>query len=82
MIWYAGAILILLFALIFKLSLLAYAMYALLAVLLVSRWLTRSWAASLSAKRQVDKLEAEVGETISVELTIENQGKQIGRARV
>ena len=51
MIWYAGAILILLFALIFKLGLLAYAMYALLGVLLVSRWLTRSWAASLSAKR-------------------------------
>jgi uncharacterized repeat protein (TIGR01451 family) len=50
-------------------------MYALLGVLLVSRWLTRSWAASLSAKRQVDKLAAEVGETISVELTIENQGK-------
>ena len=75
MIWYAGAILILLFALIFKLSLLAYAMYALLGVMLVSRWLTRSWAGSLSAKRQVDKLEAEVGETISVELTIENQGK-------
>lgn len=75
MIWYAGAILILLFALIFKLSLLAYAMYALLGVMLVSRYLTRSWAASLSAKRQVDKLEAEVGETISVELTIENQGK-------
>ncbi len=75
MIWYAGAILILLFALIFKLSLLAYAMYALLAVMLVSRWLTRSWAASLSAKRQVDKLAAEVGDTISVELTIENHGK-------
>lgn len=75
MIWYAGAILILLFALIFKLSLLAYAMYALLGVLLVSRWLTRSWAASLSAKRTVDKLAAEVGQTVSVELTIENTGK-------
>lgn len=75
MIWYAGAILILLFALLFKLSLLAYAMYALLGVLLVSRYLTRSWAASLSAKRQVDKLAAEVGDTVSVELTIENAGK-------
>ena len=75
MIWYAGAILILLFALIFKLSLLAYAMYALLGVLLVSRWLTRSWAASLSARRTVDKLAAEVGQTVSVELTIENAGK-------
>lgn len=75
MIWYAGAILILLFALIFKLSLLAYAMYALLGVLLVSRWLTRSWAASLSARRTVDKLAAEVGQTVSVELTFENAGK-------
>ena len=75
MIWYAGAILILLIALIFKLSLLAYAMYALLGVLLVSRYLTRSWAGSLTARRQVDKLAAEVGDRVSVELTIENQGK-------
>src|SRR5678815_5502713 len=75
MIWYAGAILILLFALVFKLSLLAYAMYALLGVMLVSRYLTRSWAASLSAKRQMDKHRAEVGESVAVELTVENAGK-------
>jgi uncharacterized repeat protein (TIGR01451 family) len=75
MIWYAGAILILIIALIFKLSLLAYAMYALLGVMLVSRYLTRSWAGSLAARRQCDKLAAEVGDTVSVILTIENQGK-------
>ena len=40
MIWWAGAILLLLVAVVFNLSLLAYAMYALLAVLVVSHYLS------------------------------------------
>ena len=45
--WYAGAIVILAAALALGLGLLAYAMYVLLAMLLVSRLLARSWAGSL-----------------------------------
>ena len=41
--WFAAAILLLLAALAFGLSLPAYAMYALLGIMLVSRWLARSW---------------------------------------
>ena len=47
--WYAGAILLLAIAILFGFDLLAYAMYVLLAVLLVSRFLTRNWAESILA---------------------------------
>ena len=40
--WFAAAILLLLAVLAFGLSLPAYAMYSLLGILLVSRWLARS----------------------------------------
>ena len=51
MIWPAAIVLILIVALIFRLGLLMYAMYALLGVLLVSRYLTYRWAAALTASR-------------------------------
>ena len=51
--WLISAILLLLLALIFDFGLLAYAMYTLLGVLLVSRFLTRRWAESLAATSAV-----------------------------
>jgi uncharacterized repeat protein (TIGR01451 family) len=74
MIWIAAALLILVFALLFQMSLLAYAMYALLAVIFLSRYLTRHWAANLSAHRECSRLEARVGDTVAVVVTIENHG--------
>ncbi len=50
--WYAGAILVLCVALVFQLGLLAYAMYALLAMLTISRFLARAWTENLSATRE------------------------------
>jgi uncharacterized protein (DUF58 family) len=73
--WFAGAILILLVALAFGFDLLAYSMYALLAVMLVSRFLTRQWAESLDATRQCSRLSAEVGENVSVIVTLKNSGR-------
>ena len=70
--WFVGAILILLLALIFDFGLLAYAMYALLGVLVVSRWLTRNWAESLSATRECNRLTAQVGETVAVVVRVTN----------
>lgn len=72
--WFVGAVLLLLFALVFNLPLLAYAMYALLGIMLVSRWLSRVWANKLTAHRQCDRLTARVGETVPVAVTIENTG--------
>jgi uncharacterized protein (DUF58 family) len=75
MLWWAGVILLLLVAVVFDLGLLAYAMYVLLAVMLVSRFLTRSWADSLSAKRECNKLSAEIGDNVAVVVTLQNSGQ-------
>jgi uncharacterized protein (DUF58 family) len=72
--WFVGALVLLLIAVVFNLPLLAYAMYALLGIMVASRLLARSWAASLRASRQCDRLTAQVGETIPVSVTVENTG--------
>ena len=50
--WFLGAIVLLTIALVFHLGLLAYAMYTLLGVMLLSRFLARTWAEHLSAKSE------------------------------
>jgi uncharacterized repeat protein (TIGR01451 family) len=74
MIWWASAILLLLIAVIFDLGLLAYAMYVLLAVMLVSRFLTRRWTESVRASRECNRLAAEIGDTVAVVITLQNTG--------
>jgi uncharacterized repeat protein (TIGR01451 family) len=74
MIWWAGVILLLLIAIVFDLGLLAYAMYVLIAVMLVSRFLTRRWSESLSAGRQCNRLAAEIGDNVAVVITLQNTG--------
>lgn len=75
MIWFAAALLLLVFALLLQLSLLAYAMYTLLAILLVSRWLTRRWAEALVAERQTSATSAHLGETVAVVIRLRNQAR-------
>jgi uncharacterized protein (DUF58 family) len=75
MIWYAAAILLVLVAWLFQLSLLSYAIYVLVAVLFVSRYLAKTWIESVQAGRICSATQAEVGETISVVLNIENRGQ-------
>lgn len=72
--WFLGACLLLLVALVFNLGLLAYAMYALLGVMLVSRFLTRTWAESLSAERECNRVSANVGDMVAVVIRVENSG--------
>ena len=74
MAWFVGALLLLAIALALGLGLMAFAMYALLTVLLLSRWLARSWAEGLEAGRECNRLSAEVGETVAVVVTIQNCG--------
>src|SRR5262245_49702064 len=73
--WLAGAILLLILAILFGLDLLAYAMYVLLAVMLVSRFLTRNWSESLVASRECNRLTAEIGENVAVVVTLKNTGR-------
>ncbi len=72
--WYAGATLLLVVALVFGLGLLAYAMYALLGVMALSRLLSRVWAASLSATRECNRFSVHVGDTVAVVIAVENAG--------
>lgn len=72
--WIVAAVLILLTALLFDLGLLAYAMYALLAVILVSRMLTHLWAEKLTATRECNQLTARVGDSVAVVITVRNEG--------
>ncbi|MHB1422482.1 MAG: DUF58 domain-containing protein [Gemmataceae bacterium] len=72
--WFIGALLLLLAALLLESSLLAYAMYVLLGLLLLSRWLARSWIGSLSATRTCKQLTAEIGDRVSVHLSVTNNG--------
>jgi len=73
--WLAGAILLLVFAILFGLDLLAYAMYVLLAVMLVSRLMTRNWAESLVATRECNRLTAEIGDQVAVVVALQNTGR-------
>ncbi len=72
--WFLGAALLLLAALVLDAGLLAYAMYVLLGLLVVSRLLARSWTGNLTAGRACDRLAAEVGETVAVDVTVQNTG--------
>jgi uncharacterized protein (DUF58 family) len=72
--WFVAAMLILLAALAFGLSLLAYAMYALLGVMLVSRWLAWYWVHNLSAVRECNRYAVNEGDMVAVVIELENAG--------
>ena len=72
--WFLGAVLVLVIALALNLGLLAYAMYALLGVMLLSRFLARAWSDNLDARRECNRLTASVGQDVAVVITVENRG--------
>lgn len=72
--WLVAAIFLLLIALAFDFGLLAYAMYALLGVMVLSRWLADSWSAHLTATRETNRDRVEIGDTIAVVVKLENSG--------
>ncbi len=72
--WFLGAIVLLLAALLLQSGLLAYAMYVLLAVMVVSRLLARKWLGKVRASRSCDRATAEIGDFLDVAITIHNSG--------
>jgi uncharacterized protein (DUF58 family) len=72
--WFLGVILMLLAALVLQSSLLAYAMYVMLAVMVISRFLARNWIQHLSASRECGQLTAEAGDTVAVNVAVQNRG--------
>ena len=72
--WYFWTVGLLALSLVFGLGLLTYAMYVLLAVMLISRLLARSWTENLTAERECNRTTANVGDTVAVVVTIRNHG--------
>jgi len=73
--WYAGALMVLVVALFFGLGALAFAMYVLLAMLVVSRLLARHWIENLSALRECSRLTAQIGDRVAVIVEIHNRSR-------
>lgn len=71
--WLGAAILILLVALSFQLGMLAYAMYSLVGIILLSRFLTSRWSDSVSAERELNRMEADTGAIVAIVATIRNE---------
>jgi len=71
--WLIGAIFLLLIAILLDFGLLAYAMYALLGVMVLSRWLADSWSAHLSATRETNRERVEIGNSVAVVIHLENK---------
>ena len=72
--WFAAIVSLLIAALAFHLGLLAYAMYALLGIMLLSRWLSRTWVENLTAVREYNRVAVNVGEKVAVVITLRNRG--------
>ena len=73
--WFLGVGILLALSYLLKSDMLAYAMYALLALLIVSRWLSHSWIGNLEATRTCNRLTAEIGDLVGVQLEVNNVGK-------
>jgi uncharacterized protein (DUF58 family) len=73
--WFLGAILLLVIGIVFQLGLLVYAMYVLLGVMLVSRYLAREWIENVTADRECSRLTAQIGDKVAVIVNIHNRGK-------
>jgi uncharacterized protein (DUF58 family) len=72
--WLVVSIAFLLVALALNLGLLAYAMYALLGLIVASRSLADRWSAELTATRSINRDHVKIGDSIAVVTVIENRG--------
>jgi uncharacterized repeat protein (TIGR01451 family) len=72
--WFVAIVGILVIAVIFDVGLIASAMLALLGLMLVSRFLARTWITNLDATRECNAIEADVGGTIAFVITLKNRG--------
>ena len=71
--WLIGSILILFLGIILQLGYLVYAIYVLLGILLLSRFMTRLWADGIQAHRNPAPAKAEIGDQHSVTIELSNQ---------
>ena len=72
--WFLSALLLLAIALVLESGLLAYSMYVLLGLLVTSRFLARNWIGNVHAYRRCNRTTAEIGQSVTVTVTIRNTG--------
>ena len=72
--WLVVTIALILVAVVLNLGLLAYAMYALLGVIVLSRTLADRWSAELTATRSINREQVKIGDSVAVVTVIENRG--------
>lgn len=73
--WIFGTIALLVVGLVFQLSLLIYAMYVLLGVLLMSRVFTHAWTQGIEARRFSADEALEIGGSVEVKVAAHNTGR-------
>ena len=73
--WYAALGIVLLIALTFRIPLLAYAIYTMIGIAIVSRAMTRYSTEHLVARRIVSDTEAHIGDQVTVAVTYRNTGR-------
>ncbi len=71
----AIGLVLLLAAWVFNLGLLVYAVYALVGIFFVSHLFCSGWISSLVARRHLNQSVAEIGETITVSIRVQNSGR-------
>ena len=73
--WSLAALILLAVGFALQIDVLVYAMYVLLGVMLVSRYLSRSWIDNITATRECSRLSAEIGDKAAVVVHIKNGGR-------
>ncbi len=73
--WLMAGILLFILAAAFDLSLLVYAIYAIVAILLVSRLATRTWSDNVCSTRQISATTAKEGDQVTIQIEITNRSK-------
>jgi uncharacterized protein (DUF58 family) len=71
--WLIAAAALLVVAITLGMGLLAYAMYALVGVIVVSRNLADAWSGHLAATREISRSRVKIGETVAVVTVLENK---------
>jgi len=72
--WTLGTLALLVLGLVFQLSLLVFAMYVLLGILLLSRFFTRTWTEKIVVTRHCSAEVFAIGENTEVRVELENRG--------
>ena len=73
--WIFVALVGLLFAYVFDMGLLIYAIYAFIGIVILSRFLTGNWVDHVEATRKCEQLTIEEGETVTVFVNLQNNGR-------